>query len=135
MTPGPLPKNPNRVPWLSQVIDPVGTETGSGPGVTIVRPEPGAPGSAYPQESPMSEHDTIKSDGVYEDRLGNRFQYRKGHVLAPGAARALKRVGDYPEPLSPADAAAKAEADAPENRAEAAAPENKAAPAPATKKP
>lgn len=141
MTDGPLPKNPNRVPWLSQVLDPVGTIS-SGRGVTVVRPEPGAPGSAFPEETPMSDNtDTIKQDGVYEDRMGNRFQYRKGHVLAPDAAKTLTRVGDFVEPLSPADAAAQAEADASENQtattAEAkaeAAPENKADAAPATKK-
>lgn len=136
MTPGPLPKNPARVPWLSQVDDPVGTETGTRAGVTVVRPDPGTPGSAYPEESPVSEHDTIRQDGVYEDRLGNRFQYRKGHVLAPGAARSLTRVGDYPVAMSPADAAAKAERDEPETgaKAEPEAPENKADAAPSTKK-
>lgn len=122
--PGSPLKNPDRVPAISQVLDPVGQSGGPGPGVQIT------PSLLYPsagqrneQEALMSErNDIIEADGVYEDGEGNRFQYRAGHQLARGdiKARKLKKVGAFPSLGKPGEAeheATKADA-APENKAE-----------------
>jgi hypothetical protein len=92
--------------------------------------------------------DVIKQDGIYQDKQGNRFQFRKDHVLGPGEVANLTRVGDFPEASGPgaaeyvatqptddekakADADAKAKADAkaapPVEDKAAAKPENKSA--------
>lgn len=76
--------------------------------------------------------DVIDDDGVYTDAEGNRFQYRKGHVLAPGEKKNLKKVGAFPD----AEATGAAEQKATEPSAEKKAaqkPEDKKAPAPENK--
>lgn len=74
------------------------------------------------------QYDEIDADGVYQNKRGDSFQFRKGHLLAKGqiAADGLKRVGDM-ELLTPEGKAAldlKAE-EAPANKAEVT-PDNKA---------
>lgn len=72
-------------------------------------------------------YDVIQDDGVYQDKDGNSFQFRKGHLLAKGqiAADQLKKVGaiELITPEGKAELELKAEE----------APQNKAAPAPANK--
>lgn len=133
MSDGPLPKNPARVPWLSQVLDPIG-EISSGRGLSVVRSDPDAPGSAFGTEIPMSDRtaETIKEDGVYENPQKDRFQFRKGHVVPPGTLKTFRKVADYPEPELPG-AAEYAETRPDETAKADAEPENKKAPAPTTK--
>lgn len=73
----------------------------------------------------MDVYDVIDADGVYQDKRGDSFQFKKGHLLAKGqiAADQLKKVGAF-ELITPEG---KAET---ELKAEERAPENKAAPAP-----
>jgi hypothetical protein len=131
MTDPPVPvKNPRRVPWVSQVHDPVGTVTGTGRGVQIV------PGPPPPREKPMSvkvNRETgnaeIQVDGIYEHaQTKDRFKFRKGQVIPEGDAKFFNRVGPWPgetdeEAIEAQATAAKANA-APQNKA-ASAPENK----------
>lgn len=66
-------------------------------GVTIHLPG-GQPSAIFEQEHTTMASDVIDSDGIYADQEGNRFQFRNGHVLAPGQKKLLKRVGDFPVP-------------------------------------
>lgn len=128
--PPPIAKNPSRVPDASQVLNPVGTATGGGVGVQIVKSKiVGSSGTAIVQEglTVMSDrNEFIADDGVYEDADHNRFQYKKGHVLSPGSLKLLKKVGGYPNLGNPGEAEhAETKADAaPQNKAESK-PENK----------
>ncbi len=69
MDAGPLLKNPNRVPDMSQRVDPVGRWPGNPDALIVVRAE----------ENPVMPH--ITQTGVYVDREGRRFQYVEGHPL------------------------------------------------------
>src|SRR4030095_12724821 len=105
--PHPLVKNPDRVPELSQVVDPVGTAGGRRVGVTITKSflHPGRAQVSETESTIMSEKpDVVDRDGLYQDDLGNQFQYRKDQVLGPGELKKLKRVGDFPKPQDPGEA-------------------------------
>lgn len=99
--PEPPIKNPERVPDVSQVDDPVGRVGPPGIGVQITKSflNPGRGQTIESERLNMSEQtDTIDDDGIYEDNAKNRFQYRKGQIVGPGQKKNLKRVGDFPEP-------------------------------------
>src|SRR4029450_10209688 len=109
--PDPLVKNPDRVPELSQVVDPVGSAGGRRVGVTITKSflHPGRAQVIETESISMSEKpDIIESDGIYQDDRGNQFQYRKDQVVGPGELKKLKRVGDFPKPETPGEAEAAA---------------------------
>jgi hypothetical protein len=131
------PKNPGRVPWLSQVLDPVGTAPGGG-GVTVGQASPVVPGPAAPSEEAETVTNNLRAipeDGIYEDGQGNRVQFRKGHPLTAEQLKRLTRVDDFAVAEGPAAEFAQTVAPADEGDGKAAAePENKKAPSPGTKK-
>jgi hypothetical protein len=95
------PKNPARVHPLLVQHDSIGAlPTGGGSSITIVKTVDGGALSAADMEAIMVDRTTevIVEDGLYKDRQGNRFQFRRGHVLPRGRLRELTRVGDFPKP-------------------------------------
>ncbi len=108
MTGPPLLKNPNRVPWISQVDRPIGTAGLSGPVVSI---EQGALTTMAAK--------TLDKDGTYKDADGNFFVGRKGDAKPDGWNYHGPMEGMDPNAEEPATAA-------PETRMEGGAPENRA---------
>lgn len=126
-------KNPARVPLsLQETGDNVGTETGRGVGVQIVRTQLGEPDQGVSLMSFRINRDSnayeVQVDGVYENpATKDRFKYRKGQVVPEDVARTFKRVGPWPGEVD------ENAVEAAETAKAKAAPENKAAPAPENK--
>lgn len=59
-------KNPSRVPWISQVVNPVGRNPGGRYVIT---------------QGESAAMPVIEKTGTYEDGEGNRFLYREGHPM------------------------------------------------------
>jgi hypothetical protein len=81
------------------------------------------PSAWVSEEHHIMETDVITEDGVYADAEGNRFQFRKGHVLPPGGKALLTRVGDFPEAQAPGVAEFATTVDATKGEADAKAAE------------
>jgi hypothetical protein len=90
--------------------------------IQIVTPG-GMPSAWVSEEHHIMETDVITEDGVYADAEGNRFQFRKGHVLPPGGKALLTRVGDFPEAQAPGVAEFATTVDATKGEADAKAAE------------
>jgi hypothetical protein len=92
--------------------------------ISIVKPG-GQPSGWVSEEHQIVASDVIDTDGVYTDTEGNRFQFRKGHVLAPGQKATLTRAADFPAAQVPGVAELAATVPSADEAKAAAAPENK----------
>lgn len=123
-------KNPRRVPWTSQVDDPVGT---AGTVADIAPSQETRAMADFRFNSQTGSHEATR-DGVYERQADNpvnrdRVQLRKGYAVTEADAKTLKRVGAWPGETDEDEVEAQATA----NARAMNAPANKTAPAPEDK--